>query len=350
MCIPSPGTERTWFTLIYPITSKNSKSVIMVALSSVLLVAGLASHAKASPTGRSTVDLDQATITQAVGYSPSLPKGLVKPKVTPPTPIIRQFTPEEFDAWAVNVSSTVTARSAGKIAHEKRIIGTDERYYQSSSAYPFGSIGRLYMPVTGGYAWCTGTLVGPRLMASARHCIDSDAQYFLFEPGYNNGDVFPSAYVTEIVSLAADSSIGTCDLKNDWALYVLGDALGTQRGYMPVGNYTADRSVVENQNVLYNAGYPGDLSSGQQLYMSDSRDSYLYLSGSCANGGPIVGNCDVAGGMSGGPLWRRSGDDRWTYGGLYGTAVDATGTQVSIHSWGDSFIEGVKNLNAQYPS
>ena len=43
----------------------------MVALSSVLLVVGLASHAKASPTGRSTVDLDQATITQAVGYSPS---------------------------------------------------------------------------------------------------------------------------------------------------------------------------------------------------------------------------------------------------------------------------------------
>ena len=175
-------------------------------------------------------------------------------------------------------------------------------------------------------------------MASARHCIDSAAQSFLFEPGYNEGEVFPASYVTEIVSLASDSSIGNCDLKNDSALYVLAEPLGTQHGYFLIGNYTADQSAVENQPVLFNAGYPGDLSGGQQLYFSQDRTSLLYLSGSCANGGPIVANCDIAGGMSGGPLWRRVGDIRSTYGSVFGVALDGTGTEVSLHSWGDRLI------------
>ena len=46
----------------------------------------------------------------------------------------------------------MTASSRDTVAHEKRVSGTDERIYESSSAYPFGSIGRLYMPITGGYA------------------------------------------------------------------------------------------------------------------------------------------------------------------------------------------------------
>lgn len=322
----------------------------MVVLSSILMAVGLTGLAKASPVP-STMDSEPVTVNNAMGFSPTLPGGITKPPRLPPPPTIRQFTPEEFAAWSANASSAATTRSIrASTANEKRIIGADERYYQASSAYPFGSMGRLYMPVQGGYAWCSGTLVGPRLMASARHCIVEEAQYFQFQPGYNNGEVFPSAFVTEIVSLAADDSTGLCDLKNDWALYVLSDTLGNQRGYLPIGDYTADRPVVENQPVLFNAGYPGDLSGGQQLYMTDSRTSSLRLSGECANGGPILADADTAGGMSGGPLWRRSGEDRWTYGNLFGVVIYSNGTEYSVHSWGDSFIQGVNNLNAEFPS
>jgi V8-like Glu-specific endopeptidase len=321
---------------------------IMVILSSIIIAACLASQVKAAPTEPLTIDYLEA-IVKGVGFSSTLPKNLIKPAVTPPAPKIKQFTPEEFQVWAANISSTVTTRSVGTLAHEKRISGADERYVVSTTTDPFDSIGRLYMPITGGYAWCSGTLVGPRLMASARHCIDAAAQSFLFEPGYNNGDVFPSAYVTEIVSLVADSSLGQCDYKNDWALYVLAQPLGTQRGYLSMGDWTADESTVENHPVLFNAGYPGDLSGGQQQYMTDSRTGYLPLSAYCANGGPIIADADVAGGMSGGPLWRRNGDSRFTYGTLLGEGV-ISGTGVSIHAWGDAFIQGVKNLNTKYPS
>lgn len=328
----------------------------MVLLSSLLMAAGLASRSLASPARRSSVDTSEPKVIYPIGYSDTLSGGRKNPPVIPPPPTIRQFTPEEFQTWLGNGTNAgvVTERSmaADTIGPQKRDTITDTRYYQAGSAYPFGSMGRLYEPVPGGYAWCSGTLVGPRLMLSARHCIPGpDAEYALFEPGYNNGDVFPSAYVTEIVSLAVDNTIdNTCESKNDWALYVLSQPLGTQRGYMPLASYTADRAIVENQPVMFTAGYPGDLSGGQQLYMTDSRTTY-FGAAACANGGPIYANAYAAGGMSGGPMWRRAGDTRYLYGNIVGVWVDGNGAELStIHAWGDALIQGVNNLNAQFPN
>lgn len=316
----------------------------MAVLLFALLAAALVGHTTATSTN--------LTFVPAILRGSGTPAGFVHSLNTPPSPTIREFTQEEFGIWAANASSAVTIPRAGNVIVEKRsVIGTDDRYLVPNSNYPFGSIGRLYVSVSGGYGLCTGTLVGPRLMASARHCMISGAQSFLFQPGYSNGDVYSSSYVTEVYSLSVDSSIGSCDAKNDWALFVLSEPLGTQHGYLGVSNYLTDRSVVENKPVLYNAGYASDLGNSLYDYMSDSRTTLLSEESSCANSGPITGDCDVASGMSGGPLWLRADDNRWTYGTLLGHVQDSAGNELhSIHAHGESFIQGVNNLNAMFPN
>ncbi|KAH8655813.1 trypsin-like cysteine/serine peptidase domain-containing protein [Xylariales sp. PMI_506] len=268
-----------------------------------------------------------------------------------PTPMITQFTPEEFSNWAANAS---LARRTGTLPIEKRVL-TDDRIAVTTSddtQYPWDAVGRMLSYIGDNtYVVCTGTLVGPRLMASARHCIDSAAQWFLFSPGYDGGDVFETSYVSAIVYLAADTSAGNCDLMNDWALYVLDEPLGSDRGYFQTGDYVADESVVENQAVLFSAGYPGNLNGGNSLYFTDDDTTSLELASSCSNGGPIIGDCYVSSGMSGGPLWLKDGDDRSSYGTLYGGFYDTDGNLLSsIHAHGDSYVDAVSQLNAEYPA
>ncbi|KAH8668687.1 hypothetical protein BX600DRAFT_435210 [Xylariales sp. PMI_506] len=320
----------------------------MERLSLALMIAGLASHGIATPLTRSPANLN-LTLVPAISSNPNQPPNEAK-KPGAVTPVIQQFTPEEFQAWVTNttISSTVAARSAVVANLGKRDPDPSTLYPQTSTAYPFGSMGALSITTpTSGYL-CSGSLVGPRLMLSARHCVVSGATSFLFQPGYGEDDDFSSSYVSSVITLVADDSIGQCDLKNDWALFVLAEPLGTEIGYIPMASYTTDEATVANQPVLYDAG-EYTTSSDRQLYMSDSRTTSLALSSYCTNGGPILGDCLVYEGMSGGPLWHRVGDDRYVYGGLFGTAT-YNDNYVSIHSWGDSLVQGVQSLNTQYPS
>lgn len=320
-----------------------------MAFTSLISIAlAFAGHVMAVPTDRPVIDLANGTFVPAILHVSEPPAGFVRPAVAPPAPTVKRFTSDEFQLWAANATTIASEPAApNENAKERRVIGTDDRYVQTSSAYPFGSIGRILISDPSGYYLCSGTLVGPRLMAAARHCIIETANWFQFQPGYDNGDVFPSAYVTLIVSLSTATS---CALKDDWALYVLDQPLGTQRGYLGTREYVDDTAIVQNKPVLYNAGYPGDKSGGGQLYMSDSRTTYLSQESSC-DSGPVLGDCDVSGGMSGGPLWRRDSDSRWTYGTLYGAWLDGNGNELSsIHAHGAAFVQGVNNLNAMYPN
>ncbi|KAH8887273.1 trypsin-like serine protease [Thozetella sp. PMI_491] len=270
----------------------------------------------------------------------------MKAAANAPKPEIIQFSPEEFSIWAANAPPAPTLNFTGADQLEKRdtIIGKDDRYYQSSSSYPYSAIGRMYISSSDGGFLCSGTLVGPRLMASARHCIHDGASY-QFSPGYKKGNVYPTAVATRIVSLAHDNTPGVCDNKNDWALYVLDKPIGLDRGYLGVGNYEADEAAVSGQPIFYSAGYPGDRDNAELLYMSDSRTTSLGERNRCSNVGCILGDADTAGGMSGGPLWRKLNDQRFLYGTLFGGTAD-----YSAWAYGPSFIKAVQNLNAQYPN
>jgi V8-like Glu-specific endopeptidase len=322
----------------------------MVIISSLLLATGLGlTHA--IPTSGSTNT--GGTFVPSIKYLDTTSiQADINTEAIIPRPEIIQLTPDELDAWTANASSTADPPTSSPTKEKRGVIGTDERHYQSSGDFPYGSMGRVTIYVNNQpAALCSGTLVGPRLMAAARHCIISNASGFKFSPGYQSGDRFPTAFATQVVSLTKNDSLGVCDLMNDWALFVLDQPLGVQRGYLWIGDYAADESFVAGQPILYNAGYPGDRDNAEKLYMSDSRTSNRPYKSQCANGGPIIADCDVAAGMSGGPLWRRKDNDRWTYGNLFGAFFDNNGNELSsIHSHGPSFIKSVHQLNDQHPN
>lgn len=54
---------------------------------------------------------------------------------------------------------------------------------------------------------CTGTLIGPRHVTTAKHCIPSGGSVSIkFQPAYDGKDRFPSAYVTDVLAPAAGTS------------------------------------------------------------------------------------------------------------------------------------------------
>lgn len=120
-------------------------------------------------------------------------------------------------------------------------------------------------------------------------------------PGFYDGEVFPGAYVTTIIYLPGysvnDPDANACDIKEDWAIFILDSRLGDQQGFL--GAKVIESSLIANP-VLLHLGYPGDLANGQRPYRQDKitiRNRF-----DCDSTGGLSTDADVAGGMSGGPI------------------------------------------------
>ncbi|KAK8045601.1 hypothetical protein PG993_005625 [Apiospora rasikravindrae] len=138
--------------------------------------------------------------------------------------------------------------------------GVDNRVQYNDQNYPYAAMGKLGFP--GGY--CSGSLIGPRHVAAARHCYVANQPY-VFQPDYNGGDVFPSSSVSTILlsNRDGDGDGGDCFSQDDWAVFVLSDRLGDAHGYL--GARVIQGSDA-GQAKFINFGYPGDLSGGNKPY------------------------------------------------------------------------------------
>ncbi|KAK8105305.1 trypsin-like cysteine/serine peptidase domain-containing protein [Apiospora kogelbergensis] len=222
------------------------------------------------------------------------------------------------------------------------VIGADNRVYWPSTDYPYSAMGRLLR--SDGNV-CTGTLVGPRHVTTAKHCV-SDAGGSVtikFQPAYDGGDRFPSAYVQQVLVPDAGAT-DQCNYKDDWAVVILDARLGDARGYM---SYDVMDQAKADQAIFYTYGYPQDKTSDMSKpYRQDAVTVAKKNSFTCDQYGPLTTNADANGGQSGSPLWLPPDANgvRVTYGVMASSSATAT-----FFAGGEVWAGGIQYMLSSYP-
>lgn len=133
--------------------------------------------------------------------------------------VIPQFVALDAEILRSVVESNVTEVppsdfSDAAQAEKRGIIGpTDNRVRWTDRNFPYSPIGRIQF----GGIWCSATLVGPRHVATALHCIPEQGTPITFQPAYAGGDTYPSSQVQYVLNSGVPVG-APCWEFSDWAI------------------------------------------------------------------------------------------------------------------------------------
>jgi hypothetical protein len=224
--------------------------------------------------------------------------------------------------------------------NKRSINGPDDRVLWDSLKYPSTAIGRF---VRSDGNFCSASLVGPRHVLTAGHCATpSTALGGVFQPDFFDVERFPNSTI-ELISLPPSTSPPDCLYQNDWAVLLLSERLGDDRGYLGVKLF--DPTSQLNKPIFNHAAYPNDLEpAGQRQYRQCGIS--VWDSAGCDQYGPLLTYTDFVSGHSGGPLWFGPDKAGATY--VVGVASGFNST-ASIFSAGTGMVAGVAYMLANHP-
>ncbi|MCC7271081.1 MAG: trypsin-like serine protease [Alphaproteobacteria bacterium] len=178
------------------------------------------------------------------------------------------------------------------------VVGADDRHIVEPREYPWSAIGRLNTEIG---QRCTGTLIGPRLVATAAHCLYNrrtgrplrpESVHFL--AGYARGAYVATARAVAI-RRGADGPPG--DAARDWALVTLEAPLGERVGWIGAAALNGPGIVAAARGaVVLRAGYGQDRPHLPMAVLG------CHVLGAGAGGALVAHDCDAVRGDSGSPL------------------------------------------------
>jgi V8-like Glu-specific endopeptidase len=194
------------------------------------------------------------------------------------------------------------------------IFAPDNRYIYQDTNFPWNTVGRVDTPLGS----CTGCTIGSRLLLTANHCIqwnaDNTAGWVRFRPSYYNGSApFGEAWATRVIYwMKLTPADGLSDLETafDYVVCVLDSRMGNTVGYP---GYRTYESSWNNGSYWQHMGYPSDLSGSQRpSFQGNAIISSVQTQGTAGQDGYVLGHFnDVISGQSGGPVWGWWTDEPW---------------------------------------